>query len=123
MFPKAHATAYVIMALRIGWFKLYRPIYYYAGFFSERAKAYEIETMVGGYEAIKSRLIELQSLKKMTNKESDIYSTLLLSLEMCSRGFTFKQIDIEKSDWKDFVIDGNSLIIPFGAMDSRNINA
>ncbi len=118
MFPKAHATAYVIMALRIGWFKLYRPIYYYAGFFSERAKAYEIETMVGGYEAIKSRLIELQSLKKMTNKESDIYSTLLLSLEMCSRGFTFKQIDIEKSDWKDFVIDGNSLIIPFGAMDS-----
>ena len=118
MFPKAHATAYVIMALRIGWFKLYRPIYYYAGFFSKRAKAYEIETMVAGYDAIKARLVELQSLKKMTNKEADIYSTLLLCLEMCARGFNFKQIDIHKSDWQDFVIEGNSLIIPFGAMDS-----
>ena len=118
MFPKAHATAYVIMALRIGWFKLYRPIYYYAGFFSKRAKAYEIETMVAGAEAIRARVMELQSLKKMTVKESDVYTTLLLSLEMYARGFKFKQIDIFKSDWQDFVIDGDSLIIPFGAMDS-----
>ncbi len=118
MFPKAHATAYVIMALRIGWFKMYKPIYYYAGFFSKRAKAFEIETMVAGYDAIKARLNELQALKKMTNKESDIYYTLLLSLEMYARGFNFKQIDIFKSDWQDFIIEGNSLIIPFGAMDS-----
>lgn len=118
MFPKAHATAYVIMALRIGWFKLYRPIYYYAGFFSKRAKAFEIETMVSGPEAIRERLVELQSLKKMTPKEQDIYTTLLLSLEMYARGFKFKQIDIFKSDWQDFVIEGDSLIIPFGAMDS-----
>ena len=118
MFPKAHATAYVTMALRIGWFKLYKPLYYYAGFFSKRAKAYEIETMVGGYEVIKARLNELQSIKKMTTKEADVYGTLLLALEMCARGFNFKQIDIFKSEWQDFVIEGNSLIIPFGAMDS-----
>ena len=47
MFPKAHATAYVIMALRIGWFKLHRPLYYYAGFFSKRVDAFEVQTLAG----------------------------------------------------------------------------
>ncbi len=118
MFPKAHATAYVIMALRIGWFKLYRPIYYYAGFFSKRADAFEIETMVEGKEAVKGRLKELNAQKKLSPKEQKVYITLLLSLEMMERGFSFKQIDIYKSDWQNFVIDGSNLIIPFSAMDS-----
>ena len=118
MFPKAHATAYVVMALRIGWFKLHRPLYYYAGFFSKRADAFEIETMVAGKDAIKARLKELDEAKKLTPKEQKVYVSLLLSLEMISRGFNFKQIDIFKSDWENFVIDGDSLIIPFSAMDS-----
>lgn len=118
MFPKAHATAYVIMALRIGWFKLHRPLYYYASFFSKRADAFDIETMVEGKEAIKRRLKELDEQKKLTPKEQKVYVTLLLSLEMIERGYSFKQIDIFKSDWENFVIDGDSLIIPFSAMDS-----
>lgn len=118
MFPKAHATAYVIMALRIGWFKLHRPLYYYAGFFSKRADAFDIETMVEGKEAIKRKLKELDEQKKLTPKEQKVYVTLLLSLEMIERGYKFKQIDIFKSDWENFVIEDDSLIIPFSAMDS-----
>ena len=78
MFPKAHATAYVIMALRIGWFKLHRPLYYYAGFFSKRADAFDIETMVEGKEAIKRKLKELDEQKKLTPKEQKVYALFLI---------------------------------------------
>lgn len=121
MFPKAHAAAYVIMALRIGWFKVHRPLYYYAAFFSRRANAFDVEAMVGGYEMIKLRIKELEDLiksKKDKAKDNDLYTTLILALEMTARGYSFKQINIEKSDWRDFKISGNSLYIPFKALDS-----
>ncbi|MDD3348717.1 MAG: PolC-type DNA polymerase III [Bacilli bacterium] len=122
MFPKAHASAYVIMALRIGWFKLYRPIYYYAGYFSRRASAFDVETMVAGYDAIFQKVKDIEerinTKQDVSNKEIDVYDTLLLALEMTARGFTFKQIDLAKSSWRDFLIEDNSLIIPFIAVDS-----
>lgn len=121
MFPKAHAAAYVIMALRIAWFKVHRPLYYYAAFFSRRANYFDIITMVKGYQALNIKVKELEEKiksKKASNKESELYNTLLLALEMTARGFGFKQIDISKSDWRDFLIEGNNLIIPFKAMDS-----
>ncbi|HOH18359.1 MAG TPA: PolC-type DNA polymerase III, partial [Bacilli bacterium] len=121
MFPKAHASAYVIMALRIGWFKVYRPLQYYAAYFSRRANVFDIIAMAGGYSSINLRVKELEDLikiKRASNKEIDIYNCLLLALEMTARGFTFQQIDIEKSDCRDFLIEGNSLIIPFRAMDN-----
>jgi len=121
MFPKAHASAYVIMALRIGWFKVYRPIYYYAAYFSRRASQFDVMAMAGGYAAINLKVKELDAKiknRKASNKEIEIYNTLLLALEMTARGFTFQQINIFKSSWRDFLIEGNSLIIPFRAMES-----
>lgn len=121
MFPKAHATAYVIMALRIAWFKVHRPLYYYAAFFSRRANAFDVTTMVAGYPKIKIMVKQLEekiAAKSASNKELELYNSLLLALEMTARGFSFKQINIYKSDWRDFQIEGNSLIIPFKAMDS-----
>lgn len=123
MFPKAHATAYVIMALRIGWFKVYRPIYYYAGFFSRRANAFDVEAMASGFEAIKARLVDLDI--KMKNhtasaKEEDTFAALLLAIEMVSRGLKFKQMNIFESEANNFKVleDKNTLLIPFGALDS-----
>ena len=123
MFPKAHATAYVIMALRIGWFKVYKPLYYYSGFFSRRAKAFDIEAMANGKGAIMAAIKELQAKVKMktaTNKDTDTLNCLQLALEAAARGVRFKQIDIEKSAAYDFVVDkeDNSLLIPFSALDS-----
>lgn len=123
MFPKAHATAYVIMALRIGWFKVYRPIYYYAGFFSRRANAFDVEAMASGFEAIKARLVDLDI--KMKNhtasaKEEDTFAALLLAIEMVSRGLSFKQMNIYESEANNFKVldDKKTLLIPFGALDS-----
>ncbi|MDD4001149.1 MAG: PolC-type DNA polymerase III, partial [Bacilli bacterium] len=121
MFPKAHATAYVIMALRIAWFKVHRPLYYYAAYFSRRAIAFDIVTMVKGYQAINLKTKELEERinnKQATTKEFDLFNCLLLALEMTARGYGFSQINIFNSDWRDFLIDGNKLIIPFKAMDS-----
>jgi len=123
MFPKAHATAYVIMALRIGWFKVYRPIYYYAGFFSRRASAFDVEAMASGFEAIKARLVDLDvKIKNHTAsaKEEDTYAALLLAIEMVARGMKFKQMNIFESDAINFKVsdDKKTLLIPFGALDS-----
>ncbi len=123
MFPKAHATAYVIMALRIGWFKVYRPIYYYAGFFSRRASAFDVEAMVGGFETIKAKLVDLDTKIKnhtASAKEEDTFSSLLLSIEMVSRGMRFKQMNINGSEAINFKVseDKTTLLIPFGALDS-----
>ena len=126
MFPKAHATAYVIMALRIGWFKVHRPIFYYAGFFSRRCDGYDVEAMASGFEAIKARLVELDDkIQKhvATVKEEDVYACLLLTIEMVSRGMSFKQMNIYESDARDFKVsdDRKSLLIPFGALDSLGL--
>lgn len=127
MFPKAHATAYVIMALRIGWFKVYRPIYYYAGFFSRRASAFDVEAMASGFEAIKARLVDLEMRIKnhsATAKEEDTFAALLLAIEMVSRGMKFKQMNINESEAINFKVleDKNTLLIPFGALDSLGPN-
>ena len=123
MFPKAHATAYVIMALRIGWFKVYRPIYYYAGFFSRRASAFDVEAMAHGFEAIRARLADLDGKIKnhaASAKEEDTFAALLLAIEMVSRGLKFKQMNIFESEAINFKVldDKKTLLIPFGALDS-----
>ena len=123
MFPKAHATAYVIMALRIGWFKVHRPIFYYAAYFSRRADAFDVVAMAKGYDAIRAKLLELQAKiqdKVASAKEVDTYTSLLLCLEMVARGYKFVQMDIRYSDATNFRVskDRKSLLIPFNALDS-----
>ena len=126
MFPKAHAAAYVMSAFRIAWFKVHLPLYYYAAFLSIRCNDFDIECMIKGYDAIKAKLMEIQSKGfDATNKEKAVYETLQVSLEMISRGFNFKNIDIEKSDANKFIIDedGKSLILPFKTIDGLGIQA
>ena len=120
LFPKAHATAYVMMALRIAWFKVYHPIYYYAVYFSKRAKAFDCETFVEGRNAIRNMINSIEKKDDKKNKEIDLLDELKIALEMVLRGFTFKQIDINKSDATNFVIsdDKKSLYLPFAALDS-----
>lgn len=124
MFPKAHATAYVIMALRIGWFKVYRPIYYYAAYFSVRAKVLDAEVFAAGRNSIKNKIAEIEGkiAKKeaVSKKETDLLNVLYIALEMVLRGYSFKQIDIKRSKAIDFVVsdDHMSLYLPFVSVDS-----
>jgi DNA polymerase-3 subunit alpha (Gram-positive type) len=121
MFPKAHATAYVLMAMRIAWFKLYQPIYFYSAYFSKRAVTFDVDVLYGGETAIIEKLNEIKLKgKEATNREQDLQTVLEVALEMVKRNFSFKPIDLYRSQVKDFVMsdDKKSLILPFIVIDS-----
>lgn len=124
LFPKAHATAYVTMAVRVGYFKVYYPLYFYAGFFSVRCDKYDWEAMYKGVDAILKRLDELKQQKqlegsKFSKTSEEVVKTLTVALEFYDRGFKFSNLDIMKSDSRDFIVDeeNKSLIPPFKVID------
>ena len=127
MFPKAHAVAYVMMAIRIAWFKVHQPLYYYCMFFSIRCDAYDIETMIKGEHAIRQRMSQINAMMKnndyknqVTKKDKDTYNTLELALEMVLRGYYFENINLMKSSSKEFIVDPdepNRIIPPFTSID------
>mgnify|MGYP002232708058 CR=1 FL=1 len=105
MFPKAHAAAYVMMALRVAYFKVHHPIYYYCAYFSIRAKAFELKTMSAGLDAVKARMEDIKEKRQRneaTNVENDLFTTLEIVNEMLERGFTFGQLDLYKSQATEF---------------------
>ena len=125
MFPKAHATAYVLMALRIAWFKVHKPLLFYSGFFSKRVDIFEIKTMCSDANTIRNRVLDLREGKideeenLSDNKAGDILDTLKVALEMVSRGLRFKMVDINNSLATEFKIveEENALLCPFVAID------
>ncbi|WP_282941868.1 PolC-type DNA polymerase III [Paenibacillus sp. RC67] len=124
MFPKAHAAAYVISAVRTAYFKLYHPIAYYATYYTVRAEDFELDLLCQGYDAILRRLIEIEEKAfQATPKEKAMISILEMALEMTARGFSFKSIDLYKSDATKFLVDGDSLIPPFSAIGGIGVNA
>jgi len=124
MFPKAHAAAYVISAVRTAFFKLYYPIEFYATYFTVRADDFELDLLCQGYDAIYKRIEEIEAKGfSATPKEKAMLSQLEMSLEMTARGFSFKPIDLYRSDAEKFQVDGNSLIPPFAAVGGIGVNA
>ncbi|GIP21465.1 PolC-type DNA polymerase III [Paenibacillus sp. J22TS3] len=124
MFPKAHAAAYVISAVRTAYFKLYHPIEFYATYFSVRVADFELELMCQGYEAIYRRIEEIEQKGfQALPKEKNMLPMLEMALEMTARGFRFKNIDLYRSDALKFIVDGDSLIPPFSALAGIGDNA
>ncbi len=124
MFPKAHAAAYVISAFRIAYFKVHYPIWYYSAYFSIRCNDFDVDSMIKGETAIRAKIEELQAKgHDMTNKESNTLDVLYVALEMTCRGLSFKNIDLEKSSNRYFLIDDDnkSLILPFRALDGLGV--
>ena len=119
MFPKAHAAAYVISAFRIAWFKVHKPVYYYATYFSSRITDYDIESMCKGYTSIKNKMQEINAKgKDATKKDLDVLETLKIALEATARGIKFAKIDINKSEATTFVVkDDKSMYPPFSTID------
>ncbi|WP_028610998.1 PolC-type DNA polymerase III [Paenibacillus harenae] len=124
MFPKAHAAAYVISAVRTAYFKLYYPIEYYATYFTVRADDFDLELLCQGYDAILRKLIEIEAKGfNALPKEKNMVSQLEMSLEMTARGYSFKPIDLYRSDATKFLVEGDSLIPPFAAIAGIGDNA
>ncbi|MDO4903533.1 MAG: PolC-type DNA polymerase III [Limosilactobacillus sp.] len=123
MFPRAHAAAYVLMALRIAYFKVYFPILYYCAFFSVRADDFDVVAMSRGKEAVKAKMKEISDKgNDASAKEKNLLTILELANEMLERGYKFKMVDIERSDASDWLIDGDTLIAPFRAVPGLGLN-
>ncbi|QNB45728.1 PolC-type DNA polymerase III [Thermanaerosceptrum fracticalcis] len=115
MFPKAHAVAYVMMAFRIAYFKVYYPAAFYASFFSIRADEFDADIIVGGIPMIKRVMEEITKKgNEASAKEAKLYNILELALEMYLRGITIKKVDLRCSDSTRFLIvdDGKALLPP-----------
>ena len=116
LFPKAHAVAYVMMAFRIAWFKVHRPLAFYAAYFSIRAKAFDATVMCQGMDAVKAKMRAIAAKdKSATAVEQDMLVTLEVCYEFYLRGFTFETVDLYRSDATRFLTDEErgSLLPPF----------
>ena len=120
MFPKGHAAAYVTMALRVAWYKVYYPQAYYAAYFTIRGDGFDASTMILPIDQVRKKLHDLNQLdqeKKTTQKDKDAITALEMVLEMMARGFSFLPADLYKSDVKRFVPEGDkALRVPFTAL-------
>ncbi|MCH3922604.1 PolC-type DNA polymerase III [Limosilactobacillus sp.] len=123
MFPRAHAAAYVLMALRIAYFKVYFPLVYYCAYFSVRADDFDVVAMAHGKDAVKHRMAEInQQGNDASAKDKSLLTILELANEMLERGFKFKMVDLNRSDASNWLIDGDSLIAPFRAVPGLGLN-
>lgn len=113
MFPKAHAAAYVISAFRIAWYKVHMPVYFYASWLTSKATDVDVETMIKGYDAIKSKIEDIQ-LKgyEATNKEQGILESLKVCLEATARGIKFVPIELDKSNATVWNVKDETSIYP-----------
>lgn len=124
MFPKAHAAAYVLMAVRIAYFKVHHPLMYYAAYFTVRADDFEVDAMVRGSESIRSVIEEINAKGlDASTKEKNLMTVMEIALEMCERGFGFSKVDLYKSSASEFIIEGDKLIPPFNAIPGLGTNA
>ncbi|WP_088105127.1 PolC-type DNA polymerase III [Halalkalibacter urbisdiaboli] len=124
MFPKAHAAAYVLMAVRIAYFKVHHPILYYAAYFTVRADDFDLDTMIKGSTAIRAKIEEINAKGlDAAPKEKAVVIVLELALEMCERGYSFQKVDLYRSSATEFIVEGNSLLPPFNAMTGVGTNA
>ncbi len=124
MFPKAHAAAYVIAALRLGWYKIYRPTEYYTAFLTVRGGDLDAVTVARGRDAVKRKMLELhgplnaelKDRKPMTAKEKDQFTALQVVNEMMARGIELLPVDIKKSRATVYYIEDGKIRMPFSAL-------
>ncbi len=118
MFPKAHAAAYVTNAFRIAWFKVHKPMAYYAAFFSIRgADDFDSECMIFGKEKVKNKMKEIDLMgNNATQKDKNMYPILELVLEMYERGIKFLPMDLYKSHNKNFIVEEDGIRPPLSSI-------
>ena len=117
MFPKAHAAAYMISALRLGWYKVHRPVEYYAAYFSVRGEDFDGATVIQGREAVRRRMNEISMKgKEASAKEEAAYSTFQIANEMLARGIEVLPVDLYKSDAEKYVVENGKIRLPFSSL-------
>ena len=117
MFPKAHAAAYVIGALRLAWYKVYKPLEFYCAYFTARPEDVDVPTLMGGITAVRRYLQDIKNKgKEASQKELDVYENMLIFNEMMSRGIEVLPIDLEKSHAMKYLPENGKMRLPFGSL-------
>ncbi|MBQ9736552.1 MAG: PolC-type DNA polymerase III [Clostridia bacterium] len=117
MFPKAHAAAYVMSAIRLGWYKIYYPMEFYAAFLSVAPGGFDAEIVMGGIPRIERTLKEIEEKgNEATQKEAEQVTTLLLVRESLLRGVKYLPVDLYKSDSKYFLPEDGKIRMPFSSL-------
>ena len=119
MFPKAHAAAYVIAAMRLAWYKLYRPLEYYATYMTVRGEDIDTVSVLQGRAAVKAKMKEIDEkmkTKQATAKEEGTFTSLQVINEMLARGIEVLPIDIYKSSANKYTIEDGKIRLPFSAL-------
>lgn len=126
LFPRAHATAYVMMAYRIAFCKVHYPLAFYAAYFSIRAAEFDANLIAKGQTAIKEKMKEideLESQKSLSIKDKDLQIVLELAWEMYLRGYSVEKVDLYQSQADKFIIHDKSLLPPLSALGGVGVNA
>ena len=117
MFPKAHAAAYIIAALRVGWYKVHHPAEYYAAYFTGRGEDFEAEVVQQGNHAVRARMNELRAKgKEATAKEQSLADALQVINEAMLRGVKFLPVDIYKSHHYKYLMEDGAIRLPYAAV-------
>ena len=119
MFPKAHAAAYMISTLRLGWYKVHRPAEYYAAYFTVRSENLDGTIVMKGREAVRDKMNNIkqkQNAHEATAKDESEYSTLQIVNEMMARGIEVLPVDIYKSEAQMFILEDGKIRLPFSSL-------
>ena len=117
MFPKAHAAAYVMDALRLGWYKIYYPVVFYAAYFSAAPDGFNAEIVSRGIQGVSSEIARISKLgKEASAKELETLDALYLVNECLARGYGFLPVDFKKSDPHRFVPENGAIRMPFDSL-------
>ncbi len=117
MFPKAHAAAYVIAALRVAWYKVHHPTAYYAAYFTGRGEDFDAAPVQAGIDRVKELMDDIRARgKEATQKEQGMAEALHVIFEAMLRGVEFLPVDLYKSHWYKFTIEDDKIRLPFNAV-------
>lgn len=121
MFPKAHAAAYMIATLRLGWYKVHKPVEYYAAYFTVRSENLDGAIAMQGHQAVRDKMNNIkqkQSVHEATAKDEAEFQTLQIVNEMMARKIEFLPVDIYKSEAKMFKVEDGKIRLPFSSLPS-----
>ncbi|MCQ2513701.1 MAG: PolC-type DNA polymerase III [Ruminococcus sp.] len=119
MFPKAHAAAYMIAALRLGWYKVHRPLEYYAAYFTVRSDNLDGGIIMKGQKAVRDRMNNIkqkQAAHEASAKDDAEFGILQIVNEMLARGIETLPIDVYKSRATQFVVEDGKIRLPFSTI-------